>query len=52
MFGLVRALKTDSKEVVGRRCMRGSDGRLCFSEKERVNVWKNYMEWIMNEQNV
>ena len=31
--------------------MRGSDGKLCFSEKERGKVWKNYMEWIMNEEN-
>ena len=29
--------------------MRGSDGKLCFSEKERGKVWKDYMEWIMNE---
>ena len=31
--------------------MRGSDGKLCFSEKERGNVWKDYMERIMNEEN-
>ena len=23
----------------------------CFSEKERVKVWKDYMERIMNEEN-
>ena len=31
--------------------MRGSDGMLCFSEKERGKVWKDYMEGIMNEEN-
>ena len=31
--------------------MRGSDGKLCFSEMERGKVWKNYMERIMNEEN-
>ena len=31
--------------------MRGSDGKLCFSEKERGKVWKDYMERITNEQN-
>ena len=30
--------------------MRGSDGKLCFSEKERGKVWKNYMERIMHEE--
>ena len=44
MFRLVKGLKTDSKEVEGGRCMRGSDGRLCFSEKEKCEVWWDYME--------
>ena len=48
MFWLVRGLKADSKEVEGGRCMRGSDGKLCFSEKESGIVWKDYVEWIMN----
>ena len=39
---------TDGKEV---RCMRGSDCKLCFSEKERGKVWKDYMERILNEEN-
>ena len=50
MFRLVKGLKTDSKEVEGGRCMR-SDGNLCFSEKERGEVWKDYMKRIMNEEN-
>ena len=29
MFGLVKGLNTDSKEVEGGRSMRGSDGKLC-----------------------
>ena len=51
MFRFVKGLKTDSKEVEGGRCMSGSDGRLCFSGKERGKVWKDYMERIMNEEN-
>ena len=31
--------------------MRGSDGKMCFSKKERDKVWKNDIEWIMNEEN-
>ena len=31
--------------------MRVSDGKMCFSEKERSKVWKDYTEWIMNEEN-
>ena len=51
MLRLVKSLITDSKEVEGGRCMRGSDGKLCFSEKERDEVWKDYVERIMNEEN-
>ena len=39
------------KEVDGGRCMRGSDGMLCFSEKERGKVWKDYIKMILNEEN-
>ena len=31
--------------------MRGSDGKQCFSEKERGKVWKDNKERIMNEEN-
>ena len=41
MFRLVIGPKTDSKKVEGGGCMRGSDGKLCFSEKERGEVWKD-----------
>ena len=51
MFRLVKGLKTDSNEVEGGMCMRGSDGKLCFSEREKGKVWKDYMERIMDEEN-
>ena len=51
MFRLAKGLMTDSKEVEGGRCMSGSDGKLCFSEKERCKVWKDYVERIVNEEN-
>ena len=51
MFRLIKGLNTDSREVEGGRCMRGSDGKLSFSEKERGKVWMDYMKLIMNEEN-
>ena len=44
-------MKTDSKEVERGSFTRGSAGKLCFGEKERGKVWKDYMEKIMNEEN-
>ena len=51
MFRLVKGQKTYSKEVDGGRCMRGSYGKLFFSEKERY-CRKDCMERIMNEEYV
>ena len=51
MLRLVKGQKTDSKEVEGGRCMRGSGGKLCFILKETGKVWKEYMDRIMHEEN-
>ena len=51
VFKFVKSMKKDGKDVEGGRCMRGSDGRLSFSERDRGKVWKEHMEKIMNEEN-
>ena len=51
VFKLVKSTKKDGKDVEGGRCMRGSDGRLNFSKKDRGKVWKEHMQRIMNEEN-
>ena len=44
VFKLVKSMKKDGKEVEGGKCMRGSDGRLSFSEKDGGKVWKEHKE--------
>ena len=51
VFKLVKSMKKDGKDVEGGSCMRGSNGRLNFSEKGRGRVWKEHKERIMNEEN-
>ena len=51
MFRLVKGLRTYSNDVEGGRCMRGSDGKLYFSEMQEGKVRKDYVERIMNEEN-
>ena len=51
VFKLVKSMKKDGKDVEGGRCVRGSDGRLSFSENNRGKVWKEHMERIMNKEN-
>ena len=44
VFKLVKSMKKDGKDLEVGRCMRGSDGRLNFSEKDRgksgKTTWK------------
>ena len=47
MFRQVRGIKTDTKKL---KVEGVCDGKLCFTEKERGNVRKDYMERIVNEE--
>ena len=47
----MKSIKKDGKNVEGGRCMRGVDGRLNFSKKDRGRVWEEHMERIMNGEN-
>ena len=50
MLLVVKGLKTDNNEVESGKYVRRSDGKLCFSEKERGEVWKDIMDIIQNEE--
>ena len=51
VFKFVKSMKKDGKDVEGGRCMRGSEGSLNFSEKDRGRVWEKHIKRIMNEEN-
>ena len=40
IFTLVKFMKKDGKDIERGRCMRGKDGRLAFSEKDRKITWR------------
>ena len=44
IFTLVKVIKKDGKDIEGGRCMRGKNGRLGFSKKDRKRIWKNHMD--------
>ena len=48
VFRLVRKMKIESTDVVGGGCMRGNDGDLNLSEKDRAKLWEAHMSKIMN----
>ena len=37
-FTLLKFMKKDEKDIEGGRCMKGKDGRLGFSEKDRKRI--------------
>ena len=41
VFKLVKCMKKDGKDVDEERCIRGRDGRLAFSEKDRAEYGEN-----------
>ena len=49
MFRLVGALKIDHIEAEGGRCMRGSDGKLLASMRERGWGCKEHVSGIMSK---
>eukprot|EP00795_Rhopilema_esculentum_P015455 gene15455-6704_t len=51
LFKLAKSMKKAAKDVEGGRCMRGRDGRLTFSAKDRGRIWKEHMEKITDKEN-
>ena len=51
VFYFLRRMKKEGKDVEGRRCLRGGDGRLGFIEEDRTKIWKKHMEKIMKKEN-
>ena len=51
MFQSVRELKINTKDVEGGGCIRGSDVKLCFHQRERGKVWKGNMKTVIDGYN-
>ena len=51
IFKFVKFMKRDGKDVEGGKWIKGRDGRIGFSQKDRCKIWKEHMEKIMNEEN-
>ena len=51
MFSLVRGLIIESKEVGGGGIRRGNV-EFCLSKLDRGKFWRDYMEGIVNEEDV
>ena len=51
MFKIAKQSVRDSKDVFGNGCIWDRSGKLCTNDRDIVEVWKDYMEKAMNEEN-
>ena len=47
----VKFMKKDGKDVEEGKWIKGRDGRIGFSQKDRCKIWTEHRERIMNEEN-
>ena len=48
---MARQSKKDKKDVIGMPCIHRSNGKLMVTPEEKVKVWKEYEEKLLNEEN-
>ena len=51
IFKKAKQSTRDRKYVKGNGCVRDTIGKLCLGERERVQVWKDHMERVINKEN-
>ena len=51
VFKLCKQNKKDKKDIMGMPCILGNDGKLKVTLQEKIKVWKEYKEKLLNEEN-
>ena len=49
LFGIARQSKKNSKDIVGIPCIHGKDENIKVSLKDKMEVWKEYEQKLLNE---
>ena len=51
VFKPCKQSKKDKKDIIGMPCILGKDGKLKVTLQEKIKVWKEYGEKLLNEEN-
>ena len=51
IFRMARHAKKNKVDIIGIPCIRGKDGQLKITWKDRTAVWKEYEELLLNTEN-
>ena len=51
VFKLCKQSKKNKKDIMGMPCILGKDGKLKVTLQEKIKVWKEYEEKLLNEEN-
>jgi hypothetical protein len=49
---LQKQMAKERQDVVGVSCLKSDGGNIVIDQDEIKNVWKRYMEKLLNEENV
>jgi len=52
IFRMTNVKENNKKHIVRNRCMRGQYGQLKLRLNERLNLWKDYCEELLNKENL
>jgi len=51
VFRIAKVKANNKKHIMGNHCMRGQDGQLKLRLKDRLNLWKDCCEELLNKEN-
>ena len=51
IFRMAKQHAREKKDIVGGQAIRDPHGKLCVDMEDKKDVWKNYMEKLLNEEN-
>ena len=51
VFKLCKQSMKDKKDIMGMPCILGKDGKLKVTLQEKIKIWKEYEEKLLNEEN-
>jgi hypothetical protein len=51
VFRMARQSEKDKRDIVGMPCVRGKDGELKVTLKDKIEVWMEYEKQLLNEEN-
>jgi hypothetical protein len=50
VFRLARKMRSENQDIIGEKCIRNEQGIIAYEEKEKLDIWKNHYENLLNAE--